>query len=64
MSTGHHRYDECQTLSPFVDAGKAAFHTEYTSSSQAGAVCAITEPLGLSTIIKSLDLDAYRVACP
>jgi len=58
------KYDECDALTPFITAGKAVFNAEYVDASQAGAVCAVTRPLHLSTIIKKLDLDAYRVACP
>ena len=51
------QYDECDTLPPFVTADKAVFHCEYTSS------CPAAIP-GFSTILKSLDLDAPRTACP
>ena len=58
-------YNECKGYKThFTDKGKAVFHAEYVSASQAGKVCASTKPLGLSTIIKKLDLDAWRVACP
>ncbi|WP_437669318.1 endo alpha-1,4 polygalactosaminidase [Sorangium sp. So ce131] len=57
-------YDECDMLTPFIRAGKAVFHAEYVDASQASAVCAATKPLGLSTVIKQLDLDAWRVGCP
>jgi hypothetical protein len=57
-------YGECADLTPFIQAGKAVFHAEYVAEGQAGAVCAVTQPLGLSTIIKKLELDAFRVACP
>jgi hypothetical protein len=51
------KYDECATLAPFIQAGKAVFHTEYTTSCPQ----AVT---GFSTILKHLNLDAWRVACP
>jgi hypothetical protein len=58
-------YSECDGYaSTFVAAEKAVFQTEYVDASQLDAVCAVTKPLGLSTILKDLDLDAYRVACP
>lgn len=57
-------YQECDAMRPFITAGKAVFHAEYVASSRASAVCAVTRPLGLSTIIKRLDLDAWRVTCP
>jgi hypothetical protein len=51
-------YQECTELRPFITAGKAVFHAEYVTASQAGAVCNVTRPLGLSTIVKRLDLAA------
>jgi len=51
------QYDECDTLQPFVAANKAVFHCEYSSSCP-------TAVTGFSTILKSLDLDAPRTACP
>ena len=57
-------YDECDTESPFIEAGKAVFHAEYVAAGDLEDVCAVTGPLQLSTLIKRLDLDAYRVACP
>lgn len=57
-------YSECSQLSPFVSAGKAVFHAEYVAASRAASVCAVTRPLGLSTIIKSLELGAARTVCP
>ena len=53
-------YRECDRLRPFLDAGKAVFHTEYASSS---SLCA-SRPAGFSTIIKHLDLGAWRIECP
>jgi hypothetical protein len=58
------KYNECDGLAPFKAAGKAVLHTEYGSASLANTVCPITKPLGFSTIIKNLNLDAWRVACP
>jgi hypothetical protein len=51
------QYNECDTLAPFTQAGKAVFHAEYSSS------CPAAVP-GLSTIVKHLSLDAYRLVCP
>lgn len=51
------RYSECSALLPFVAAGKAVFHCEYTR--------ACPRPIaGFSTILKDLDLDVRRVVCP
>jgi hypothetical protein len=57
-------WDECEDLSPFITAGKAVFHVEYGDASLASTVCPATDPLQFSTLIKHLDLDAWRVACP
>ncbi len=58
-------YKECAAYTPtFIQAGKAVFHAEYVDAGQLGAVCAVTKPLQISTIIKNIELDAYRVACP
>jgi hypothetical protein len=58
------QYDECGALAPFIDAGKAVFHVEYGDASLADTVCPMTSPLRFSTLIKRLELDAWRVACP
>lgn len=58
-------YDECDGYqTTFVAAQKAVFQTEYVDAAQLDTVCAVTTPLGLSTLIKHLELDAYRVPCP
>ena len=54
------QYDECEELTPFIKAGKAVFHCEYTSSTK--DVCG-KAPQGFSSIVKRLDLDAYRLSC-
>lgn len=58
------QYDECDTLAPFIRAGKAVFHVEYGDAALADTVCPKTKPLGFSTLIKKQALDAWRVACP
>lgn len=60
-------FDECSTLAPFVDQGKAVLHAEYVdqwsdASDRAAEVCGV-EP-GLSTIIKEWDLGPLLLACP
>jgi hypothetical protein len=50
------QYNECDTYDPFVAAGQAVFHAEYQS-------CPNPVPTGFSSILKHLDLDAYRVVC-
>lgn len=57
------QYDECETLTPFIDAGKAVFHVEYGSSEMSTEVCPRALDLQFDTLIKRLDLDAWRVAC-
>ena len=58
-------WEECDVYADnFVAAGKPVFHIEYVPPSQAAAVCAVTQPLGLSTVIKSYDLDAPVTFCP
>ncbi len=54
------QYDECDSLEPFIEAGKAVFHCEYGKS--ANGICGAA-PEGFSTIVKNLDLDVYRLAC-
>ncbi len=61
-------YDECDALLPFIQAGKAVFHTEYVDAKSNGPtkraqVCAAS-PAGFSTLIKTWDLDAWRLTCP
>ena len=58
-------YDECGLYKDnFLAANKAVFHAEYVESSQLDAVCAVTKPLGLSTLLKNIELDAFRLPCP
>lgn len=58
-------YDECSLYSDtFIAANKAVFHAEYVDAGQLDAVCAVTKPLGLSTLLKNIDLDAWQSPCP
>lgn len=43
---------------PFISAGKAVFHAEYTDQ-----VSSCTQPAGFSSILKHRDLDAWRGLC-
>ncbi len=59
-------YDECDTLRPFVEAGKAVLHAEYVdrwhdARSKADAICGV-EP-GLSSIVNTWDLGPELLAC-
>jgi hypothetical protein len=56
------QYDECDTLRPFLDAGKAVLHVEYELTEE--QLCAAEVPPGFSTMLKTYDLDAYRFVCP
>lgn len=55
------QYGECARLSPFIEAGKAVFHVEYEERPE--AFCAESRRLGLSSMQKRLDLDAWRRPC-
>jgi hypothetical protein len=54
-------YRECASLVPFVQAGKAVFHAEYELPTE--EFCAGTRALGLSSIHKRPELDAWRESC-
>lgn len=56
-------YDECDRLLPFVEAGKAVFTVEYGDAALADTVCPMANAMDFDTLIKRLDLDAWRVAC-
>jgi hypothetical protein len=55
------KYNECDALAPFVAAGKAVLHCEYATAKT--GICD-KDPAGFSTIIKNLNLDAFRLTCP
>jgi len=54
-------YNECDALKAFITAGKAVFQVEYSGS--ASTICPKANALNFDTLLKNLDLDAYRVAC-
>jgi hypothetical protein len=54
-------FDECDALTPFVSAGKAAFTVEYSGST--ASFCPQARRLRLSTLLKRQSLDAWRQAC-
>ena len=56
------RYNECDAYSPFAAAGKAVLHVEYSGS--LSSFCPGTKALGFSSMLKKLDLDAWRSPCP
>ncbi len=56
-------YSECNGYAAtFIAAGKAVLNAEYNGD--IAAVCAVTRPLGLSSIKKNVALDAARESCP
>jgi hypothetical protein len=54
-------YKECGALRPFVTAGKAVFHVEYSLKTQ--QFCATTKALGFSSMRKRWDLGVWREPC-
>lgn len=54
------QYDECALLDPFVSAGKAVLHVEYEL--EPAEFCE-SEPRGLSSILKHLELGSWRLVC-
>lgn len=54
-------YSECQTLIPFIAAGKPVFHTEYNLPKS--AFCEQTTSLGFSSMLKKPDLGSWRDPC-
>jgi hypothetical protein len=54
---------ECESLRPFIDAGKPVFSIEYGDASLAQRVCPQARALGFSTLVKPLELGAERIAC-
>ena len=61
-------YEECEALAPFLAAGKAVFHVEYVDDSADGPalqaeVCDDPSIAGFSTLIKTYDLEAWRLTC-
>lgn len=57
------QWDECDLLRPFVVAGKAVFQVEYGDAGLAGTICPRANALDFDTLIKRLDLDAWRIPC-
>ena len=54
------KYDECDTMEPFIKANKAVLNAEYSGDE---SLCPKTIEIGLSTIIKGLDLDSSGIFC-
>jgi hypothetical protein len=61
-----HEYDECETLSPFVAAGKPVFNAEYDDESRQdpAPMCEDSRRLGLQTLVLPVELDdSFRLSC-
>jgi hypothetical protein len=59
-------YDECDTLEPFIAAGKAVFQVEYTEGNletKASEICPDAVNRNFDTLIKHLDVDPPRRSC-
>ncbi|MEU5717788.1 endo alpha-1,4 polygalactosaminidase [Streptomyces sp. NPDC020403] len=55
------QYDECDTLTPFIEAGKAVFHAEYEVPVE--DFCAESRRLRLSSLLKKYELGVWRQGC-
>jgi predicted small secreted protein len=55
------QYDECAQLAPFIAAGKAVFHVEYTEPRS--GFCAESRRLNLSSMLKRPELGVWRKPC-
>ncbi|MFI9104889.1 endo alpha-1,4 polygalactosaminidase [Streptomyces fildesensis] len=53
--------EECDELTPFITADKAVFHTEYSLATT--EFCPTARRLRLSSMLKHLNLDAWRQPC-
>ncbi|MFD8643019.1 endo alpha-1,4 polygalactosaminidase [Streptomyces zaomyceticus] len=54
-------FDECALLAPFVAAGKAVFHVEYSEPTT--GFCPEARALRLSSMLKNPELDVWRRPC-
>ena len=58
-------FDECGDYADsFLADDRPVLHIEYVDPAQIDAVCAVTRPLGLSTVVKNLALDDAVTFCP
>lgn len=55
------QYDECEKLTPFIQANRAVFHVEYQLDTT--QFCPETTALGFSSMRKNTSLDAARWPC-
>ena len=54
-------YEECDTLLPFIQAGKPVFNVEYHLDT--AEFCRQANTLNFNSLKKNLEVDAYREAC-
>ncbi|NQW24465.1 MAG: endo alpha-1,4 polygalactosaminidase [SAR202 cluster bacterium] len=54
-------FQECETLLPFIEAGKAVFNVEY--SQETSQFCTQAKALGFNSMKKNLNLDAWQEPC-
>lgn len=54
-------FDECAAARPFLDAGKLVLDAEYAVG--VDEACAVTQPLGISLVVKAIELDAPVQTC-
>jgi hypothetical protein len=57
------KFNECDELRPFIQAGKAVLQVEYGDESLKATICPKANAMNFDTLIKRLELDAWRVAC-
>lgn len=55
------QYTECDTLAPFIDAGKAVFEVEYQGA--ASTICPDANARNFDTLIKPMALGPARTSC-
>jgi hypothetical protein len=56
-------YDECETLAPFIAAGKAVLQVEYGGSARAAQICPAANARNHDALVKTLALGPERIAC-
>jgi len=66
-----HEYNECNSLTPFIDANKPVLNVEYKQeyidniNTQRDKICSDSQILGFNTLILALELDdSFRYSCP
>jgi hypothetical protein len=57
------QYSECNTLVPFIQAGKAVFEVEYGTQTTATKICPQANSMNFDSLVKDMNLDAFRISC-